>query len=70
MPAALNAPGADARTRGKGVADRMLGWGLAAGFGLAALQLAALPLLNVFSPVRVSAPGKDREIRQNVDRTF
>mmetsp|Transcript_13028 Transcript_13028/g.40180 ORF Transcript_13028/g.40180 Transcript_13028/m.40180 type:complete len:471 (-) Transcript_13028:283-1695(-) len=72
VPAALNAPGADARTRGKGVADRMLGWGLAAGFGLAALQLAALPLLNVFSPVRVSAPGKDPrnspERRQDVLR--
>merc|ERR1711924_398396 len=34
-----------------GVADRMLGWGLCAGVALAILQLAALPLLNVFSPV-------------------
>ena len=53
VPAAMNAPKAEGGgiARAKGVADRMLGWGLCAGVVLAILQLAALPLLNVFSPV-------------------
>ena len=53
VPAAMNAPKEEGGgvSRAKGVADRMLGWGLCAGVALAILQLAALPLLNVFSPV-------------------
>merc|ERR1719451_219174 len=53
VPAAMNAPKSEGGgvARAKGVADRMLGWGLCAGVALAILQLAALPLLNVFSPV-------------------
>jgi len=53
VPATINAP--DSAGGGAqpalAVADRMLGWGAALGAVLAMLQLAALPLLGVFTPV-------------------
>ncbi|KAJ8600658.1 hypothetical protein CTAYLR_010682 [Chrysophaeum taylorii] len=53
VPAKLNAPLASGggSVAAKRAADRMLGWGASAGILLAALQLAALPLLNLFTPV-------------------
>ena len=53
VPSTLNAPveKGGGKVGAKLVADRMLGWGLAAGLLLAGCQLLALPLLNVFTPV-------------------
>lgn len=54
VPSAMNAPASEGGgpARAKSVADRMLGWGACAGVVLALLQLLALPLLNIFSPVK------------------
>ena len=51
VPATLNSPERGGKLEAKKTADRMLGWGLAAGVGLGLCQLALLPLLSVFSPV-------------------
>ena len=54
VPSTLNAP----RQQGGGpvaakrAAERMMAWGFLAGVGLALLQLAALPLLGLFTPVK------------------
>lgn len=52
VPAKLNAPETEGGgpVAAKRAADRILGWGLTAGAGLAIAQLALLPLLNVFTP--------------------
>lgn len=53
VPAKLNAPvdQGGGLIAAKRAADRMLGWGATAGFLLAAAQLAAIPLIGVFTPV-------------------
>lgn len=53
VPSTLNSPAESGggKRGAKLVADRMLGWGLAAGALLAVLQLLSLPLVNVFTPL-------------------
>lgn len=54
VPSKLNAPISDGggKRAAKQAADRMLGWGLTAGVFLALAQLAAIPMLKVFTPVQ------------------
>ena len=57
VPSTLNSPAESGggKRGAKLVADRMLGWGLAAGLLLAGCQLLALPLLNVFTPAVIGS---------------
>lgn len=53
VPAKLNAPLKEGggRDSARCAADRILGWGAVAGVALAVIQLGAVPLLGVFTPV-------------------
>mmetsp|Transcript_14147 Transcript_14147/g.21383 ORF Transcript_14147/g.21383 Transcript_14147/m.21383 type:complete len:551 (-) Transcript_14147:2048-3700(-) len=54
VPATLNAPvnSGGGTNAAKRAADRMIGWGIVAGAALAVAQLAALPLLDLFTSVQ------------------
>jgi len=54
VPSTLNAPPSKGGgpVSAKRAAERMMGWGFVAGLFLAAAQLASLPLLQLFTPVK------------------